>query len=107
VARRRGMPAHALAGARMQQRKLGRMQRLAAECEAMARAAPVDRVADQRMPDVLEMHADLVRAPGLEPALDQRRAPEALEYPVRRARGLAARAHRHAGAGADVARDRG
>ena len=37
-------------------------------------AAAVDGVADQRMPGEGHVHADLVGAPGLEPALDQRRA---------------------------------
>ena len=35
------------------------------------RAAAVDRIADQRMADVLQVDADLVRAPGFEAAFDQ------------------------------------
>jgi len=52
----------------MPQRQLGRVQCLAREGKAMAGAATVHHVADQRMTDVLEVNADLVRAPGLQPA---------------------------------------
>src|SRR6185503_6606121 len=62
--------------------------------------------ADQRMADVLEMHADLVRASGLEPAFDQRRAAEALEHAIAGARGLTAVRDRHARAYLGVASDR-
>src|SRR5436190_23585485 len=72
----------------------------------MARAAAVDRVAYQRMTDVLEMNADLVRAAGLEPAFDQGGMAEALEHPERGARRLAALVYRHAGAHAHVAAER-
>ena len=64
--------------ARVNQGELAGVQRLAREPERLARAAAVDRVAEQRMVDVLEVHPDLVRAAGFQPAFDQRRAAEAL-----------------------------
>ena len=57
------------------------MQRLAWEvrrsaghgCGPARGATTIDRVADQRMAALGEMDADLVRAPGQQPAFDQRR----------------------------------
>src|SRR5262245_32655700 len=69
-------------------------------------AAAIDRVAEERMPDRSEVDADLMRAPGLEPAGDQARDRRAIAAKVaferlpmgdRRA---GARAHRHLVAGA-------
>ena len=57
--------------------------------------ASIGRVADQRMTGSREVHADLVRAPGLEPAPHDRRDRHALEDVDVRARRLAARHHRH------------
>src|SRR3954468_20249799 len=90
----------------MSQSKLGRMQRLPRKLDAVARAAAIDRVADQRVTNVLEVHADLVRAPGVQAAFDERGAAEALEHPISRARRLAAMRDRHAGAHLRVAPDR-
>src|SRR5438552_14138016 len=87
----------------MPQAELGRMQGLARKADAVARAAPVHGVADQRMADMLEVHADLVRAPGLEPAFDERGAAETLEHPIAGARGLAAVCNGHARARSGVA----
>ena len=50
------------------------------------RRAAIGRVADQRMADMGQMHADLMCAPGLEPAFDQRgerRGPPAEASPAR------------------------
>src|SRR5213593_632991 len=87
----------------MPQAELGGMQGLARKVDAVARAAPVHGVADQRMADVLEVHADLVRAPGLEPAFDERGAAEALEHAIGGARRLAAVRDGHARARPGVA----
>src|SRR5437867_4607546 len=87
----------------MPQAELGRVQCLAREADAVACAAAVHGVADQRVADVLEVHADLVRAPGLEPAFDERGAAEALEHPIGGARGLAAVRDGHARARPGVA----
>src|SRR6185369_10819111 len=106
VARQRRAPRHRLAARRMLEAQLRGVQRLAREVDAVARAAAIDGVADERMADVLEMHADLVRAPGLQAAFDQRGAAEALEHAVARARGLAAVRDGHARAHLGVAADR-
>src|SRR4051812_1405765 len=90
----------------MAQRELGCMQGLAREIDAMARAAAIDRIADQRMADVLEVHADLVRAAGLEATFDERGAAEALEDAIGGAGGLAAMRHRHARAHLRITTDR-
>ena len=45
---------------------------------------PIDRVADQRMPDRVQVDADLVRPPGGEAALEQRGAREAAQPPLPR-----------------------
>ena len=74
----------------MLEAQLRGVQRLPREGDAVARTAAIDGVADERMADVLEMHADLVRAPGLETAFDERGAAEPLEHAIGRARGLAA-----------------
>ena len=106
VGGQRRLPGHGLAALRMHQGKLRRMQGLAWKRQAVARAAPIDGVADQRMADVLEMHADLVRAAGLQPAFDERGVAETLDDAVGGARRLAAVVHRHARARARVASDR-
>ena len=56
-------------------RKAGDFARRPARCgrSAAAGARAIDRVADQRMADMRQMHADLVRAAGGEPAFEQRR----------------------------------
>src|SRR6266850_2951770 len=106
VPRQRRAPGHLLAARGMAEAQFGSVQGLAGKAEAVARAAAVDGVADQRVADVLEMHADLVRAAGLEPAFDERGAAEALEHAIARARRLAAVRHRHARARSDIAADR-
>src|ERR1700679_1867944 len=74
--------------------------------------AAIGRVADQGMAQMGQVHADLVRAAGLQPALDQRgdraRVTKGLDDAVARARLLAAAAqNRHAlaveGAAPDLA----
>src|SRR6056297_870958 len=94
------------AGCRVAEAEPAGMERLAREtCERAGRrtAAAIDRVADQRMADMRRMDPDLVRAPRLEPAFDERRerAPRrpCETFPHREAgdRPPAARAqHRHA-----------
>src|SRR5437868_50845 len=79
------------------------MQRLARKGEPVAGSAPIHRVAHQRVVDVLEMHADLVRPPGIELAFHERRMAEALEYAISGARGFPAMRDRHAGARAHIA----
>src|SRR5258706_11615346 len=106
VARQRRLPHHRFARLRMRERELGGVQRLAREIDATARAAPGHGVAAERMVDVLQMHADLVRAPGLQAAFHQSGAAEALDHAVRGARGLAAIRHRHARALAHIAAHR-
>src|SRR5262245_34619634 len=67
-----------------------------------AARAPIGCIADQRMPDMREMDADLMRAPRLQPALEQRSErlvarPERFQRPIARACRLASLAqHRHA-----------
>src|SRR5918994_3951180 len=87
----------------MEKGQLRGMQSLTRKSDAVARAAPVSLVADERMADVLEMHADLMGAARLQPAFDERRAAVALEHAVRGARRLAAVRDRHARAHARVA----
>src|SRR6202789_3410178 len=71
--------------------------------------AAIGRIADQRMAQMGQMHADLMGAPGLQPALDQageRPRAETLDHAVARARELAAGSHhRHALADARIASD--
>src|SRR5262249_18070970 len=75
-------------------------------------AAAIDLVPEERVSDRGEVHADLVRAPGLEPAGEEacdRRAVAAavaLEHLPMRHRGAAARTHRHLLARARMAADR-
>ena len=60
VAGKRRLPLHRLARARVNERQLRSVQRLTCKGKGMARAAAVDRIPDQRVADVLEMHADLM-----------------------------------------------
>src|SRR5215831_8643141 len=88
----------------MYEREARGVQRLAAESK---RALPaVGGIADEWMPEGSEMHADLVRAPRLEPAREQRGRAEALDDRVMRARGLAGRNDRHRRAPRRMAPDR-
>src|SRR5207302_9640456 len=87
----------------MPQAELRGVQGLARELDAVARAAPVYGIADQRVADMLEVHADLVRAAGLEAAFDERSAPETLEHLVGGTRRLAAVRDGHTGSRPDVA----
>src|SRR3954471_1881313 len=68
----------------------------------MASAAPINRVADQRVANMLEVHANLVGATSVELAFDERRATEALQHAERRARRFPPMAYCHARACADV-----
>src|SRR6266568_8296947 len=75
-------------------------------------ATAIDVVAEQGMPDRGEVDADLVGAPGLEPAGDEARhrraiaAAVAFEHLPMGDRRAPARAHRHFVAGAGMAADR-
>src|SRR5262245_32738338 len=75
-------------------------------------AAPIDVVAEQRMPDRGEVDADLMRAPGLESAGDEARhrravaAAIAFEHLPMGDRRAPAGAHRHLVAHARMAADR-
>src|SRR5262245_66119172 len=75
-------------------------------------AAAVDGVAEERMPDRGEVDADLVGAPGVEPAGDQARhrravaAAVAFEHLPMGDRGAPARTHGHLVAHARMAADR-
>src|SRR5271167_3934997 len=60
----RHAPIHEFSAARMLKLQRGRVRRLARKYDARARAAAIDDVPYDRMPDVLQMHADLVRAAG-------------------------------------------
>src|SRR5687767_10715832 len=68
---KRSLPLNFASGDRMHERELLRVKRLPVEREGLRarRAAPIDGIADERMTDRAQMNADLVRAPGLEPAL--------------------------------------
>ena len=55
----------------------------------------ISRIADQRMTDMRHMHADLVRAPGREFALDKRCASKALKNPITGQRLAPTRHNRH------------
>ena len=55
----------------------------------------ISRIADQRMTDMRHMHADLVRAPGREFALDKRCAGKALKNPIAGQRLAPTRHNRH------------
>lgn len=67
----------------------------------------VSVIAHERMADELEMHADLVRASGVDLRLHQRRRVKAFENPVARVRGAAGIvvAHGHALAARGMTRD--
>src|SRR6266481_6751285 len=75
-------------------------------------AAAIDGVAEERMPDRGEVDADLMGAPGLEPAGDEARhrraiaAAVAFEHLPMGDRRAPARAHRHLVADAGMAGDR-
>src|SRR6516162_3560 len=75
-------------------------------------AAAIDGVAEERMPDRGEVDADLMRAPGLEPAGDEARhrravaAAVAFEHLPMGDRRASAGAHRHLVAHAGMAADR-
>ena len=71
---------------RMDEREPRGVQRLAGERNRPLPA--VGGIADERMTERGEMHADLVRAAGLEPAAEQRRDAESLEHREVRARRL-------------------
>ena len=73
---------------------------------APRRAGPVDRVAGHRMPDRVEMHADLVGPPGDEVELQQGPAGEPFADPVAGGRGAPVRHDRHPGPVLRVAPDR-
>src|SRR5262245_35224123 len=90
----------------MDQRELRGVQRLPGKGEPVAGAAAVDRIAEQRMTDVLQVDADLVRSAGLETALEQGRAPEALDDAKGGACRLAAVRDRHSHARTCVAPER-
>ena len=74
-----------------------RVQRLAAETQPFEQrsrglsCSSIDRIADQRMADRRHVDAHLMRAPGFQPAFDQRRAVAAADHPPVRHRALAAR----------------
>src|SRR5262252_5717097 len=65
---------------------LQRRAELVARTRRQSRSAAVDRVTDERRANVRHVHADLVRATGLELDLAVRVRAEALEHPVARAR---------------------
>ncbi len=83
------------------ERERGRGQR-----QARLAASAVRGVAEQRMPERGQVHADLVRAPGFEAALHERGGAEALDDVDVRARGLAGRDDGHLGALRRMAPDR-
>ena len=96
---------------RMDEAEHARVQRgpVEARLGAVAAAAPVDGIARDRQPDRREVHADLMRAPGLRAHLEQaaRAAREAArDAPARARLAPAAAHHRHALAVARMARDR-
>ena len=90
----------------MQQRQFARMQRLSAEGDARRGAAPVDRIADDRMPEMLKVHANLMRTAGVQLALDERRGRESFDHLVARSCFASAPRHRHARARPVVTADR-
>ena len=77
VGRQRRLDVDPLARQRMLERQARRVQELALEAQVAGNA--VDRVARDREPDRLEVHADLVRAPRLESNLEQRVPRQQLE----------------------------
>src|SRR6185312_2232866 len=103
-----GLPAHLRAGHRMIEREPPRVQRLAPhrrQAGNVARAA-VCGIADDRMADRGEVDADLVRAAGLQRALDERRDRVALAWRDMRARRAAALDDGHRRARHRMAADR-
>ncbi len=50
-------------------------------CRGQPAPASIDRIADQGVPGMGHVRPDLVRAPGLQPALDQRRRAQRLDAP--------------------------
>ena len=68
-------PGQPLAGARMREAEVLRMEHDARGVDARPRMiADVDRLAHERMAELRQVDADLVLAPRLEAALDERRA---------------------------------
>src|SRR4051812_20602581 len=59
-----------------------RMEHLSGECATPA----IDLIAEQRMAEMLEMHADLVSAPGVQRALHQRAFGQFAQDPIARLR---------------------
>src|SRR5690606_29457893 len=74
------LEADALARARVIEGELERVEHRAGRLDPRpGEAAHVDRLADQRVPGLAQVDADLVLPPRLQPALDERRSGEALE----------------------------
>ena len=88
----------------MNEREPFRVQRLARKAQG-ARALAVGGIADERMSQRREVHADLVRAPGLEAASQEGGKGETLDDLVMRHRLASARHHGHARAAARVPAD--
>lgn len=76
--------------------------------QSLTQEIRVRPVAEDRMADGAQMHADLVRAAGVEIAREERRVPAHREHAVRRLRfaGLGRMKHRHLRPIADAAADR-
>ena len=86
---------HRLTRHRMREVERQRMERLPRDGERRGSAA-VLRIADERMADAREVHADLMRAARLESALDECVVTEALQHAKMRDGRLAARDDGHA-----------
>src|SRR5262245_52382833 len=84
IGRQRRVPTACETGKRMHERKARRVQRLPRERDGAF--AAVRRVADQRVAERSEVNANLMRAPGLEPAAEQRSDAEPLDDVEVRAR---------------------
>ena len=69
-------------------------------------SAAVKRIAEQGMPDARHVHADLVRAPGLKPDIEQRKAVKAFGNGIVRDGGAPVRDDRHLLAVARISADR-
>ena len=104
IRRQRRMPLARPAGDRVDEPEARGVQRLPRERDGAALS--VRGIADERMAERGEMHADLMRAARLEPAREQRRDAEALDDFVVRARRLAGRDDRHRRAPRRMAADR-
>ena len=76
---------HHFAGGRVHERQLGGVQERTLELQ-LGTALAVDGITDQRMIDRAEVDADLVRATGLQPALEQRQIRGTVEAPSDRIR---------------------